>query len=270
MTSLLHFVTTNIVGWSYHGGEPLLIFELMPNGSLDQHLFHPRTPILTWETRYGIVRDIATGLHYIHHEYENTVLHRDIKASNVLLDSTFGARLGDFGIACTVPLDRNSVTGLAGTQGYIAPEYACSYRATRETDIYAFDVVVLEIVTGRRALDRDVSSEGHITDWIWRFHWEGKLLDAVDPVLAMVGFDDDDAKRLMLLGLACTNPNPSDRPSMTEVVQVITKFKLPPTVPLEKPTFVWPPQGWSSLSSYFSTETTKIYASDSSSMVRQV
>lgn len=139
------------LGWSYHGGEPLLIFELMPNGSLDQHLFHLRTPILLWETHYGIVRDIATGLHYVHHEYEPTVLHRDIKTSNVLLNSTFGARLGDFGIACTVPLDRNSVTGLARTQGYIAPEYACSYRATRETLIYAFGVVVLEIVTGRPA-----------------------------------------------------------------------------------------------------------------------
>ncbi|VAH80028.1 unnamed protein product [Triticum turgidum subsp. durum] len=267
---LRHKNIVPLIGWSYHDGEPLLIFELMPNGSLDQHLFHLRTPILLWDTRYAIVRDIATGLHYVHHEYEPTVLHRDIKARNIMLDSTFGARLGDFGIACTVPLDRNSVTGLAGTHGYIAPEYACSYRATRETDIYAFGVVVLEIVTGRRALDRDVPSEGHITDWIWRFHWEEKLLDAMDPVLAMAGFDDDDAKRLMLLGLACTNPNPSNRPSMVEVVQVITKLKLPPAVPPKKPTFVWPPQGWSSLSSYFSTETSTIYASGSSTKARQV
>ncbi|XP_048568162.1 probable L-type lectin-domain containing receptor kinase S.5 [Triticum urartu] len=267
---LRHKNIVPLIGWSYHGGEPLLIFELMPNGSLDQHLFHLKTPILLWDTRYAIVRDIATGLHYVHHEYEPAVLHRDIKASNIMLDSTFGARLGDFGIACTVPLDRNSVTGLAGTQGYIAPEYACSYRATRETDIYAFGVVVLEIVTGRRALDRDVPSEGHITDWIWRFHWEGKLLDAMDPVLAIAGFDDDDAKRLMLLGLACTNPNPSNRPSMLEVVQVITKLKLPPAVPPKKPTFVWPPQGWSSYNSYFSTETSTIYASGSSTKARHV
>uniref|UniRef100_A0A8R7PUX9 Protein kinase domain-containing protein n=1 Tax=Triticum urartu TaxID=4572 RepID=A0A8R7PUX9_TRIUA len=82
--------------------------------------------------------------------------------------------------------------------------------------------------------------------------------------LIVAGFDDDDAKRLMLLGLACTNPNPSNRPSMLEVVQVITKLKLPPAVPPKKPTFVWPPQGWSSYNSYFSTETSTIYASGSS------
>ncbi|KAM3208763.1 hypothetical protein ACQJBY_063444 [Aegilops geniculata] len=241
---LRHRNIAPLVGWSYHSGVPLLIFELMPNGSLDQHLFHPtRARFLRWETRYDIVKDIATGLHYVHHEYEPAVLHRDIKASNVLLDSAFRARLGDFGIARAVGLDRNSVTGFAGTRGYIAPDYACSYKATRETDVYAFGVVVLEIVTGKPALHRDVPSDNIMPDWVWQLHREGELINAVDGVLAAAGFDADDARRLLLLGLACTNPNPADRPSMAEVVRVVTKLAPSPEVPLERPTFHWPPQG---------------------------
>lgn len=110
-------------GWSYNKGEPLLIYEYMTNGSLDQHLFRrgistrqqqqqeeETTCLQQWHTRYGIARDIATGLHYVHHEHEPMVLHRDIKASNIMLDSTFGARLGDFGITCTVAVNRSSAT----------------------------------------------------------------------------------------------------------------------------------------------------------------
>nr|CAB3486373.1 unnamed protein product [Digitaria exilis] len=104
--------------WSYNKGEPLLIYKYMTNGSLDQHLFRRHgneeqqddtsSSIRQWGTRYSIATDIATGLHYVHHEHEPLVLHRDIKASNIMLDSNFRARLGDFGIACAVAADRTS------------------------------------------------------------------------------------------------------------------------------------------------------------------
>ncbi|TVU06904.1 hypothetical protein EJB05_46940, partial [Eragrostis curvula] len=262
---LRHKNIVPLVGWSYNKGEPLLVYEYMTNGSLDRHLFqrsskgnkkHEEAATRHWDTRYRIVRDIATGLHYVHHEHEPMVLHRDIKASNIMLDSTFGARLGDFGIACTVAVDRSSVTGIAGTIGYIAPDYAISHRATRQSDIYAFGVLILEIVTGKKS--GDVSrDDGHITDWVWRLHQEGKLLEAVDSgVLATEDGQEDvaeEAKRLLLLGLACTNPNPSNRPSMVEVVQIITKLAPPPEVPLERPTFVWPPDDWRTRNSLYST-----------------
>ncbi|KAK1642792.1 hypothetical protein QYE76_060597 [Lolium multiflorum] len=244
----------------------------MTNGSLDQHLFpngsrnggssngRRRTgaAIRRWATRYEIVRDIAIGLHYVHHEYEPMVLHRDIKASNVMLDSSFRARLGDFGLACTVAVNRNSATGVAGTWGYIAPEYAICGKATRQTDIYALGVLILELVTGKRALDDDHvvnSDDMHITDWVWRLHREGRLSECVDAaVLAAASEDEEeqmgageDAARLLLLGLACSNPNPSDRPTMPDVVQVIVKSVPPPEVPRQKPSFVWPPPGgWAS------------------------
>lgn len=260
---LRHKNIVPLVGWSYNKGEPLLVFEFMTNGSLDQHLF-PKggsrsssrsgqrctgASTLRWTTRYEIVRDIATGLHYVHHEYEPMVLHRDIKASNVMLDSSFRARLGDFGLACTVAVDRNSATGIGGTWGYIAPEYALCGRATRQTDIYALGILILEVVTGKRALSDDQlvdDDDVHITDWVWRLHSEGRLPECVDAVCtASEGeeqlYTSDDAERLLLLGLACSNPNPSDRPTMPDVVQVISKSAQPPTVPIQKPRFVWPP-----------------------------
>jgi interleukin-1 receptor-associated kinase 1 len=270
INAISDYVVRKLSGWSYNKGEPLLIYEYMTNGSLDQHLFRRGSTrqqqeddasLWQWHTRYSIARDIATGLHYVHHEHEPMVLHRDIKASNIMLDSAFRARLGDFGIACTVAVNRSSVTGVAGTFGYIGPDYAMRHKATRQTDIYAFGVLILEIVTGKKNGDV-VPDDDHITDWVWRLHREGKLLEAAHGVLTVeedyhqLGLDDDvvdEAKRLLLLGLACTNPNPSDRPSMVEVVQVLTKSAPAPDVPLERPPFVWLPMDWRSRNSVYST-----------------
>nr|CAB3483869.1 unnamed protein product [Digitaria exilis] len=125
----------------------------MPNGSLDQHLFRKNDSqhhqILQWETRYtyNVIMDVAAGLHYVHHEYERVVLHRDIKASNIMLDAAFHGRLGDFGLARVIAFEKTSFTdiGVSGTWGFIAPEYAVSHKATRNTDVYAFGVLILEI-----------------------------------------------------------------------------------------------------------------------------
>ncbi|XBI96445.1 hypothetical protein VPH35_032728 [Triticum aestivum] len=240
--------------WSYENGELLLIYEYMPNGSVDKHLFHERQqhrghqqPVLPWERRYDIVKDVAAGLHYVHHEYERTVLHRDIKASNIMLDSAFRGRLGDFGLARVVGFDKNSFTdvGVAGTWGFIAPEYPVSHKATRQTDVYAFGVLVLEVVTGRRSLGKADDEFPLLVDWAWWLHQEGRLLEAVDAELraSEAGFDADDAARLLLLGLSCSNPNPSDRPTLANVLQVVARTAPLPDVPLVKPAFVWPPEG---------------------------
>ncbi|PUZ46079.1 hypothetical protein GQ55_7G019500 [Panicum hallii var. hallii] len=245
---LRHKNIVPLLGWCYENGELLLIYQYMPNGSLDQHLFHNnrRQQHLHWETRYNIIKDVAAGLHYVHHEYEHAVLHRDIKASNIMLDAGFHGRLGDFGLARVVAFDKNSFTdlGVAGTWGFIAPEYAVSHKATRQTDVYAFGVLILEVVTEKRSLGMADSTFPLLLDWVWWLHGEGRLLEAMDDEVAGTGeFDSNDATRLLLLGLACCNPNPSDRPSMVEVVQVISKSMPPPAMPLTKPAFVWPPEG---------------------------
>ncbi|CAL4958364.1 unnamed protein product [Urochloa decumbens] len=257
---LRHKNIVPLVGWSYDKGEPLLIYEYMPNGSLDQHLFRRSggitqkqpTPTDRWGTRYNMVKDIATGLHYVHHEYEPRVLHRDIKANNIMIDSSFQGRLGDFGLACVVAEGKNSYTdiGAPGTLGFRAPEYIHSGKATTKSDIFAFGVLILEIVTGKVAID---AQHRHIKDRVWRLHKEGRLLEAVDPMLT-TEFEPSDAGRLLLLGLACSQLNPSDRPTMEKALQIITKPEPPPDVPLEKPRFVWPPEEGQSSSSDSSTE----------------
>ncbi|XP_014755807.1 probable L-type lectin-domain containing receptor kinase S.5 [Brachypodium distachyon] len=247
---LRHKNIVPLIGWCYKKGQLLLVYEYMPNGSLDQHLFrrgvHDQRPApLPWSRRYSIIADIASGLHYVHHEYGRTVvLHRDIKASNVLLDASFRARLGDFGLARVIDLDRASFTdlGVAGTRGYIAPEYSVGHKATRQTDVFAFGALVLELVTGRYSLTGDPGCP-MLADYVWRMHGRGALLGAVDQDLGTAEFDHDEATRMLLLGLACSSPNPGDRPTMPEVLQVLAKAAPPPEVPLFKPTFMWPPEG---------------------------
>ncbi|KAJ1265619.1 hypothetical protein BS78_08G090500 [Paspalum vaginatum] len=252
---LRHKNIVPLVGWSYNKGEPILIYEYMPNGSLDQLLFNRNgdeqqllpTSICQWSTRYSI--------------YEPMVLHRDIKASNILIDLTFQARLGDFGLACVLADGKNSYTdqGAPGTIGFRAPEYIYSGKATRKTDVFAFGVLVLEIVTGKKAVGRDVVQfGGHIMDWVWHLHAEGNLLAAVDAVVltAPGGFDVEEAVRLLLLGMACSHPNPSDRPSMADVVRIIGKSAPPPDMPLSKPPVMWPPEELTSDDSNDGTLTT--------------
>ncbi|XP_048546356.1 probable L-type lectin-domain containing receptor kinase S.5 [Triticum urartu] len=247
---LRHKNIVPLIGWCYKKGQLLLVYEYMPNGSLDQHLFRrggaqeQRAVPLSWASRYGIVADVASGLHYVHHEYGRTVLHRDIKASNVMLDASFSARLGDFGLARVIDFDRSSFTdiGVAGTRGYIAPEYSVGHKATSQTDVFAFGALVLEVVTGRTAL-RDDATCPLLVDFVWRMHGRGALVGAVDQDLGTAGYDSDEANRLLLLGLACSSPNPGDRPTMPEVLQIVSKKAPPPEVPLFKPTFVWPPEG---------------------------
>ena len=201
--------------------------------------------MLSWARRYTIVGDVAAGLHYVHHEYTRMVLHRDVKASNVLLDTSFRARLGIFGLTQVLDDDREAFTDLhvAGTCGFIAPEYSVGHKASRETDVFAFGALVLEVVTGQLALRAGDPRCPLLSDWVWQMHGRGALLGAVDQSLGADEFDHDEAGRLLLLALACSSPNPGDRPTMPQVLQVLTKATPPPEVPLFKPRFVWPPEG---------------------------
>lgn len=218
----------------------------MPNGSLDQHLFinaGDDRPLLPWDRRYTIIADVASALHYLHNEYDQRVVHRDLKASNIMLDSLFNARLGDFGLARALETDKTSYAelelgGVPGTMGYIAPECFHTGKATRESDLYAFGAVVLETVSGKRPRC-DISGFQFLVDWVWKLYREGRLLDAVDGRLAGE-FDGEKARRLLLLGLACSNPAAGERPKAEVVVQIIYGTVEPPVIPPFRPVFVWP------------------------------
>nr|XP_010932158.1 probable L-type lectin-domain containing receptor kinase S.5 [Elaeis guineensis] len=236
---LRHKHLVPLLGWCHKNGMLLLVYEYMPNGSLDKHLLcGPSRPLLPWDHRYNILTGVASSLHYLHYEYNQMVVHRDIKCSNIMLDSAFDARLGDFGLARALNTDKTSYTDLdvAGTTGYIAPECLLTHKFTRESDVYAFGAVILVVVCGRRPVFPNFQP---LVDWVWRFHRDGRILDAVDPRLGS-GYTPEEAERLLLLGLACSHPNPGDRPKTQAIVQIISKSASPPEVPTSKPAFVLP------------------------------
>ena len=141
-----------------------------------------------------------------------------------MLDAAFTARLGDFGLARAIETDKTSYTeevagGVHGTVGYIAPECFHTEKATRESDVYAFGAVILETVCGRRPRC-DIDGFHFLVDWVWRLHRDGRALEAVDPSLDGA-FDEDDAERLLMLGLACSHPTPAERPKAQAISQIL-------------------------------------------------
>lgn len=242
---LRHRNLVKLVGWCHQDGVLLLVYDYMPHGSLDRHLFGGKdAPALDWRQRYNVVAGVASALNYLHHEFDQTVIHRDIKPSNIMLDSSFHARLGDFGLARALESDKTSYTdkvGVPGTLGYIAPECFHTGRATRESDVFGFGAVILEIVCGRRVSCSNPAGCSQLLEWVWRLHGAGRVLEAVDPRLAAGEYDEDEAERLLLLGLACSHPNPRQRPKAQAILQNLQTRSVPPLlVPVSKPVFMWP------------------------------
>lgn len=235
----------------------LIVYEYMPNGSLDNHLFSgPENATLGWSQRYKIVSGVASALHYLHNEYNQRVVHRDLKASNIMLDSNFNARLGDFGLARALDNEKTSyaeIEGVPGTMGYIAPECFHTGKATCESDVYGFGAAVLEVVCGQRPWSK-IGGYQLLVDWVWSLHREARVLEAVDERLGN-DYVDEDAQRLLLLGLACSHPIASERPNTQTIVQIISGSVPVPRVPPFKPSFVWPsmPEGVSSVANTANT-----------------
>lgn len=208
----------------------------MANGSLDSHLFKGKT-LLTWDVRFQIVQGLASALFYLHEEGDHCVLHRDIKASNVMLGSSFNAKIGDFGLARLVDHVKGSqTTHLAGTMGYIAPECVSSGKASKESDVYSFGVVALEIACGRRSIEpRYEESQASLVAWVWELYGNQQILGAVDLKLGM-DFDAIQMECLLMVGLWCVNPDQNLRPSIRQVIQVLN-FEAPlPKLPSRRPT----------------------------------
>ncbi|XP_021833868.1 L-type lectin-domain containing receptor kinase IX.1-like [Prunus avium] len=219
ISRLIHRNLVQFIGWCHEQGECLLVYAYMPNSSLDTHLFGSRTT-LQWDLRYKIALDLATAVHYLHEDAETCVLHRDIKSANVLLDYDFKTKLGDFGIAKLVdPRFRTQTTGVVGTFGYIAPEYANGGRASKESDMYSFGVVALELACGRRTYQYE---EYHVPlfRWVWQLYLAGNLLSAADERLDM-NFVPNEMECLLIVGLWCTHPDNKERPKAGQVMRVL-------------------------------------------------
>lgn len=233
---LRHKNLVQLQGWCCERNELVLVYEYMPNGSLDK-ILHRRTNLskfLTWERRLNIIHGVASALIYLHEECESQIIHRDVKTCNILLDSEFNAKLGDFGLAEVYrhSLRTRHATVPAGTMGYLAPEYAFSGVPTIKTDVYSFGVVVLEVASGRRPVDEERIV---ITDYVWDLWEKGIITEAADPNL-MGRFNGMEMDRTLMVGLSCAHPNCEKRPTMREAARMLRGESPMPVLPSRKPT----------------------------------
>ncbi|XP_039172810.1 L-type lectin-domain containing receptor kinase IX.1-like [Eucalyptus grandis] len=175
---------------------------------------------LPWYVRYKIALGLALALNYLHEELEQCVLHRDVKAANILLDTNFNTKLGDFGVAKLVdPQSRTQMTDVVGTCGHLALEYISEGRATKESDMFSFSVVALEIVCGRRTYEE---GEFHVPlrKWVWQLYLARNMLEAADETLGS-SFDRKEMECLMMVGLWCVHLDPKMRPKAGQVIRFL-------------------------------------------------
>ncbi|KAF5479075.1 hypothetical protein F2P56_005579 [Juglans regia] len=243
IAGLRHKNLVQLQGWCVAEGELLLVYDFMPNGSLDKVLYQEsgQGTLLDWSHRLNIAVGLASVLTYLHQECEQKVIHRDIKTGNVLLDGSFNARLGDFGLAKLMDHDKSPVSTLtAGTMGYLAPEYLQYGKATDKTDVFSYGVVILEVACGRRPIEREPESLKmvNLVDWVWGLHAEGRIIEAADTRLNGE-FEEEEMKKLLLVGLSCANPDSAKRPSMRRVLQILDNEAELLAVPKMKPSITF-------------------------------
>ncbi|KAL2974357.1 hypothetical protein AAZX31_14G099800 [Glycine max] len=220
ISRLMHRNLVQFMGWCHEQGELLLVFEYMVNGSLDTHLFGSRRT-LTWGVRYKIALGVVRALQYLHEDAVQCVLHRDIKSGNVLLDTDFNTKVSDFGMAKLVdPRLRTQKTKLVGTYGYLAPEYVKEGRASKESDMYGFGVLALEIACGMRTYQDRENNHVPLTNWVWKQYEVGNVLNAADKGLND-DYDVNEMTCLLTVGLWCTLHDHKKRPKAEQVINVL-------------------------------------------------
>ncbi|PON63068.1 Serine/threonine protein kinase [Trema orientale] len=231
MSKISHENLVKLHGGCIDGPFRILVYEYMENNSLARLLQDgekSKAPISNWEYRRKLCLGIARGLAYIHEEVHPHIVHRDIKASNIVLDQNFNPKISDFGLSKLFPENITHITtGVAGTLGYLAPEYAISGRLTRKSDVYSFGVLLLEIVSGRSAVDFDLElGEHYLVEKAWEMYKNDKLrnLVQVNSNNSTRNFlEEEEAVRFLKIGLLCVQENSRLRPIMSMAIRMMNK-----------------------------------------------
>ncbi|CAL9218597.1 unnamed protein product [Arabidopsis halleri] len=219
-----HRHLVGLVGYCDDGDNLALIYEYMANGDLRENMSGKRGGnVLTWENRMHIAVEAAQGLEYLHNGCRPPMVHRDVKTTNILLNDRCGAKLADFGLSRSFPIDGEShvATVVAGTPGYLDPEYYRTNWLSEKSDVYSFGVVLLEIVTNQPVIDKS-RERPHINEWVGFMLTKGDIKSIVDPKL-MVDYDTNGAWKIVELALACVNPSSNRRPTMAHVVMELNE-----------------------------------------------
>ncbi|XP_015086738.1 putative serine/threonine-protein kinase isoform X2 [Solanum pennellii] len=227
LSDIKHENLVNLRGCCVDGAHRLLVYDYMENNSLSLTLLggEQNRSKFTWTLRKEVSIGIAKGLSYLHEEVSPHVVHRDIKTSNILLDENFTPKIADFGLARLFTENMSHIsTRVAGTLGYLSPEYAISGHLTRKSDVYSFGVVLLEIVSGSPVVAFDITRGEHfLVNKAWEMYNADQLLELLDPVLDRELLNDDEALRFLKVGLLCVQENASLRPKMSMVIKMLSR-----------------------------------------------
>ncbi|KAL8218913.1 hypothetical protein R6Q57_022286 [Mikania cordata] len=242
INSVEHKNLVKLLGCSCSGPESFLVYEYLPNMSLDRFIFDDlKGKELNWERRFEIIIGTTEGLVYLHENMKTRIIHRDIKASNILLDSRLRAKIADFGLARSFQEDMSHIsTAIAGTLGYMAPEYLALGQLTEKADVYSYGVLLLEVVTGIQNNNRKSSEYSHsLLTTAWRHFQQGTVEVIIDPNLMFHTYHNlnlkKEAIKVMHVGLLCTQEDPSLRPTISMALKMLVKDDEPLPTPSTPP-----------------------------------
>ncbi|XP_057786275.1 cysteine-rich receptor-like protein kinase 43 [Salvia miltiorrhiza] len=228
-----HRNVVNLLGYCVHAAERLLVYQYVVNESLDKILFKgDKGDEFDWKRRYDVITGIAKGLVYLHEEAHCRIIHRDIKASNILLDHKWVPKISDFGMARLYPEDQTHInTRVAGTNGYMAPEYLVHGHLSEKADVFSFGVVLLEIISGQKnsRFNRDPQCRS-LLEWVYKLYKKQRSFEVIDPRIVSSA-DPHQVAMCIQIGLLCVQSDPKTRPDMSRVVMILSKK---PTI-LEEP-----------------------------------